>query len=112
MNTRLRLILSGALALLLLTCTVAAWAHPQAPANATATASACDWIAGPAHGSCTGRPAAPAIVAGTATPAVAEPAAAGMLPVGLGGRGGLLLFATAAIAGAVGLILTAERRSR
>ncbi|MEV7525621.1 hypothetical protein [Streptomyces sp. NPDC091371] len=111
MNTRLRLILTSALALLLLTCTVAAWAHPQSPATPIAGARACDRVIGPAHGYCTGRRTAPTAAADPATAGVAVPAAAGVVPAAPGGRGWLLL-STAAIAGAVGLILTAERHTR
>ncbi|MFD9725960.1 hypothetical protein [Streptomyces sp. NPDC059072] len=106
MTTRLRLLCGTALALLLLPCTVAAWANPQP------TAGACDRITGLAHGYCTGSPAEPAAVTAPATAEVAGPALVGVVPAVLGGRGGLLLFSTAAIAGAVGLILTAERRAR
>ncbi|MFE2167918.1 hypothetical protein ACFXB3_23095 [Streptomyces sp. NPDC059447] len=112
MTTRLRLLYGTALALLLLTCTIAAWANPRSPATSTDTASAgaCARITGPAHEYCTGSPAEPAAVTAPATAEVAG--LAGVVPAALGGRGGLLLFSTAAIAGAVGLILTAERRAR
>ncbi|UUU37541.1 hypothetical protein [Streptomyces sp. NBC_00162] len=119
MNTHLRLLLTGALALLLLTCTIAAWASPQSmPSRATslpaaaAEGGACDMVVGPAHAYCTRAPSA----AGPSTAAtVAGPSAAAAVirvPAGLDGRVALTLFATAAIGGAVGLVLTVERRMR
>ncbi|MFD7555222.1 hypothetical protein ACFV9E_11905 [Streptomyces sp. NPDC059835] len=112
MTTHIRLLCGTALALLLLTCTVAAWANPQSPTTTADTAGACARVTGPAHGYCTDSPAEPAAVTAPATAQVAGPALASVVPGPLGGRGGLLLFSTAAIAGAVGLILTAERRAR
>ncbi|MEU9304929.1 hypothetical protein [Streptomyces sp. NPDC048269] len=118
MNTHLRLLLTGALALLLLTCTVAAWASPQSqPLQATflpaaAKAGPCDMVVGPAHDYCTRTPSAasPNTAATVAGPSAA--AAVIRVPAGLDGRVALMLFATAAIGGAVGLALSVERRMR
>lgn len=115
MNTPLRLILGSALALLLLTCTVAAWAHPRSPATPTAEAGACERVIGPAHDYCTRRAPAPATTADRAAPTAAGPALAtraALVPAALGGRTGMLLFSTAAIGGAIGLLLISERRMR
>ncbi|MFD3938224.1 hypothetical protein ACFWSF_09490 [Streptomyces sp. NPDC058611] len=121
MTTHLRLRLSGALALLLLTCTTAVWASPQAPAPAP-TAGPCTHLIGPARDYCARLPATPATV--SAPPAAddhvravlvspgAVTRAAERIRASAGWRNGLLLFSTAAIAGAVGLILSAERRTR
>ncbi|WP_369776285.1 hypothetical protein [Streptomyces sp. R33] len=114
MNAHLRLLLSGALALLLLTCTVAAWAAPHASPSGTTSPSVagaavssepCDLVIGPAHDYCTRGPGTAATVAGPF-------AAATVVPTGMDGRIGLMLFATAAIGGALGLVLAFERRSR
>ncbi|MEU9148089.1 hypothetical protein [Streptomyces sp. NPDC048349] len=118
MNTRLRLLLTGALALLLLTCTVAAWASPQGqPPRATSLPAAanggpCDMVIGPAHDYCArgtsaAGPNMAAAVAGPSAAASVVPA-----PASLGGWIGLMLFATAALGGAVGLVLAVERRMR
>ncbi|MFF3864019.1 hypothetical protein [Streptomyces sp. NPDC002209] len=113
MNAHLRLLLATALALLLLTCTVAAWANPQsrpsgaasAPAAAAADSDPCSLVVGAAHDYCTRGP--------DTTNAVGRyPMVATVVPAGLGGPAGLLLFATAAIGAAVGLVLTVERRAR
>lgn len=118
MTTRLRLRLDGALALLLLTCTTAVWAFPQAPASAS-EAGPCTHLIGPAHGCCARLPAAPASVpppsaaAGGARAVLVSPTqAAERIRASAGWRDGLLLFSTAAVAGAAGLVLSAERRTR
>ncbi|OEJ30001.1 hypothetical protein [Streptomyces subrutilus] len=118
MNTHLRLLLTGVLALLLFTCTVAAWALPQSqPPRVTSLPAAakggpCDMVVGPAHDYCTRAPSP----AGPSMPAtVADHSAAAAVirvPAGMDGRVALTLFATAAIGGAVGLVLTVERRMR
>lgn len=110
MNAHLRLLLSAALALLLLTCTVAAWANPReqptaVPGVAAADSEPCDLVIGPAHDYCTRGTGTAAAVTGPA-------AAATVVPTGMHGRLGLMLFATAAIGGAVGLVLAFERRAR
>ncbi|MFE5771369.1 hypothetical protein ACFQ7O_23750 [Streptomyces sp. NPDC056485] len=113
MNAHVRLLLSGALALPLLTCTVAAWANPQsrpsgtasAPVGAAADSDPCDFVIGAAHDYCTRGP--------DASDAVGRyPLVATVVPAGLCGPVGLLLFATTAIGAAVGLVLTVERRAR
>ncbi|MFD9411535.1 hypothetical protein ACFWBN_31555 [Streptomyces sp. NPDC059989] len=119
MNRQLRLLLGADVCLLLLTCTVAAWAGPQAgkasaPDVAAADAGPCDRVIGPAHDYCTRTPAtttatrsADAVTAGPTAAATAT-----LIPAALRGRAGLLVFATVAIAGAIGLVLTVERRTR
>ncbi|MGW0751980.1 hypothetical protein [Streptomyces sp. NPDC002587] len=113
MNRHLRLLLAGALALLLLTCTVAAWANPQrskasAPGVAAADGGPCDLVIGPAHDYCTRTPAARTVSGSAGAATVAGPVAATTAAVV---PAALLVFATAAIAGAVGLVLTYERRT-
>ncbi|MFD3328619.1 hypothetical protein [Streptomyces sp. NPDC058701] len=122
MTTHLRLRLGGALALLLLTCTTAVWASPQAPAPAPA-AGPCTHLIGPSpRDYCARLPATPAPVSPTpaadghvravlVSPGVVTRAAE-RIRASAGWRNGLLLFSTAAIAGAVGLVLSAERRTR
>ncbi|MFD9338648.1 hypothetical protein ACFWBF_30275 [Streptomyces sp. NPDC060028] len=107
-----RLLLVAAVALLLLTCTVAAWALPHArpfaPASGSSTSAAtvddhCGWIIGPAHDYCPLALSRPA-----KTPLSTEQAT--FKPSGSGGGTGLLLFSTLAIAAAIGLVSTAGRR--
>lgn len=121
MTTHLRLRLGGALALLLLTCTTAVWASPQAPASASKTGP-CLHLVGPARDYCARLPATPAPVSpspaadGRVRAVLVSPGAvtraAERTRASAGWRNGLLLFSTAAIAGAVGLVLSAERRAR
>ncbi|MEU9033349.1 hypothetical protein AB0D45_00260 [Streptomyces sp. NPDC048352] len=83
-----RLLLEGAVAVLLLVCIVSVWAPPPAHASfASPVAAACG-------------------VAGTPAPV----ARAAVWPGGLEGRTVLLLFSTAAIGAAVGLVTLAGRR--
>lgn len=110
MNTSLRLRLTAALVLLLLTSIVSVWAHPpkwQSPNTAAPSGAAgsepCDLVIGPAHGWCTRRPVTAAPVTGTVSAATAIPAARD-------GHNGLATFATLAIAAAIALAV--ERRVR
>ncbi|MFD9356434.1 hypothetical protein [Streptomyces sp. NPDC060031] len=107
-----RLLLVAAIALLLLTCTVAAWAlphtRPSAPAIGTSTFTAaagerCELIIGPAHDSC-----ASALAQAVDTPRSTERSA--VWPGVLNHRTSLLLFSTLAIAAAIGLVSTAGQR--
>lgn len=107
-----RLLLVAAMALLLLTCTVAAWAlphtRPSTPPGGAASSTAavddrCRWIIGPAHDYCTS-------AIGEPTDTVRPTHRAAIGPAGLDGRSGLLLFSTLAIAGAIALVSTAGRR--
>ncbi|MER7467890.1 hypothetical protein [Streptomyces sp. NPDC097981] len=112
MNTHLRLLLTGALALLLLTSTIAAWAHPpqwrslttSVPVGA-ADSGPCDLLIGPARDCCTRGPGTAATVTGTSSAATAVPAA-------FDDRTGLTMFATLAISAAIAMVLTVERRAR
>lgn len=119
MNTHLRPLLTGALALLLLTCTVAAWASPQSQPRANPTlltaaagGSPCDMVIGPAYNYCTRDPSAAGPTTATDVAGPSAVAAVVPAPASLDGRFGLMLFATAAIGGAIGLVLTVERRMR
>ncbi|MFB6808873.1 hypothetical protein [Streptomyces sp. NPDC056387] len=111
-HAHLRLLLSGALALLLLACTVAAWAAPHGFASASPFTAApvssepCDLVIGPAHDYCTRGPDT------VATVTVTSSAATVVVAAGMDGPIGLMLFAAAAIGGAVGLVLAFERRAR
>ncbi|KPH98736.1 hypothetical protein OV450_5607 [Actinobacteria bacterium OV450] len=112
-HAHLRLLLSGALALLLLACTVAAWAAPHGFASGTtspftaapASSEPCDLVIGPAHDYCTRGPDTVATVTVTSS-------AATVVPAGMDGPTALMLFTTAAIDGAGGLVLAFERRAR
>ncbi|MCC0100693.1 hypothetical protein K7B10_39265 [Streptomyces flavotricini] len=112
MNTNLRLRLTAALVLLLLTGIVSAWAHPprwQSPNTAVPAGASdsepCALVIGPAHDWCTRGPATAATVTGTSWAATAVPAARD-------GHNGLMVFATVAISAAIALALTVERRTR
>ncbi|WP_157880333.1 hypothetical protein [Streptomyces katrae] len=105
-----RLLLVGAVAVLLLACTVAAWALPHttvtAPAarlSASQTGERCARNTGSVHELCPPDPAAPVAVPHPSTPAVAG------LPW-LDARAALLLFSTAAVAAAIALASVAGRR--
>lgn len=104
-----RLLLVTAVTLLLLTCTVAAWAlphtRPTVPAvpSVSAPAEICGRIIGPARDYCTRNVSQPAAAA-----PLRERAA--LWPGVLDARAGLLLFSTIAIAAAIGLVSTAGRR--
>ncbi|MER5870499.1 hypothetical protein [Streptomyces sp. NPDC002044] len=121
MTTHLRLRLGGALALLLLTCTTAVWASSQDHASAS-KAGPCMHLIGPARDYCARLPATPVPASpppaadGRTRAAMVSPAvvtrAADRVRASAGWRSGLLLFSTAAIAGAVGMVLSAERRTR
>ncbi|MFI8266669.1 hypothetical protein [Streptomyces sp. NPDC085665] len=83
MNTYLRLLLNGALALLLLTGTIAAWTQPprwRPPTRSTSAGEAghgpCDLLIGPVRNWCTGSPGTAATVTGAGSAAAAVPAAA------------------------------------
>ncbi|MGW6412293.1 hypothetical protein ACWF95_34580 [Streptomyces vinaceus] len=112
MTARLRLLLAAALALLLLTCAVAAWLSPgsrpsgsaSAPAATAASSHPCGLVIGPAHGFCA-RGRERATVAGTSSVAVVVPAA-------LASRTELMLFASATVSAAVALVRAVERRHR
>ncbi|MEU9943659.1 hypothetical protein [Streptomyces lavendulae] len=101
----MRPLLLAAVALLLLTCTAAAWAipcvHPASPRAATAfdahTADGCGSPATSAASCGAGRMPGPA-------------AQAVVWPGGLNSRAALLLFSTAAVAAAIGLVSSAGRR--
>lgn len=110
MNNHLRLPLTAALALLLLACTVAAWAIPggrhagTATSPATARSGSCGMVVGPAHSYCTRHRSTTSAAGGQlATHAHAPALRDGHIA---------LAFATAAIGGATGLILNLERRTR
>ncbi|MFD8985684.1 hypothetical protein [Streptomyces sp. NPDC059564] len=105
-TTAARLLLGGAVALLLITCTAAAWAMPHTrPSPPTITArfeagasEGCDLIAGPATAYCgTTRMPGPTVKAA-------------VWPAGLNSRTALLLVSTAAVAAAIGLVSSAGRR--
>ncbi|WP_407842134.1 hypothetical protein ACE1OC_43050 (plasmid) [Streptomyces sp. DSM 116496] len=105
----IRLLLVTAATLLLLTCTVAAWAlphtRPTAPASLTASAAGkpCGRIIGPARDYCM-RNTSPSVAAAPA------PERAALWPGVRDARAGLLLFSTAAVAAAIALVSTAGRR--
>ncbi|MGW8782382.1 hypothetical protein ACWGNM_30565 [Streptomyces sp. NPDC055796] len=109
MNTSLRLQLTTALVLLLLTGIISVWAHPpqwQSPHTAVPAGAAnsepCDLVIGPARDWCTRGPAPAATVTGTSSAATAVP----------DGHNGLMVCATLAISAAIALALTVERRAR
>ncbi|MFB7054215.1 hypothetical protein [Streptomyces vinaceus] len=112
MNTNLRLQLTAALVLLLLTGIFAVWANPPqwqspntaVPAGATGS-EPCDLVIGPAREWCTRAPAAAATVTGTSSAATAVPAAPDS-------HNGPMVCATLAISAAIALALTLERRTR
>ncbi|MFF3214141.1 hypothetical protein ACFYYB_26130 [Streptomyces sp. NPDC002886] len=104
-----RLLLVTAVTLLLLTCTVAAWALPRTHTNATSGPAAisaeavhgpCGRILGPARDYCTRTTRWPV--------AVAEQAA--LRGGTFDARSGLLLFSAVTVAAAIGLVSTAGRR--
>lgn len=106
-----RLLITAAVTLMLLTCTVAAWAMPHtrpydAAAHMVPVASAgdrCDLIAGPARDVCRSLPCESVAAPGPS-------AAAALSSPPLDGKAMLLLFSTVAVAAAIGLVTTAERR--
>lgn len=109
-----RPLLVTAVTLLLLTCTVAAWAlphtRPTAPGaaayvSAPAAGEPCRLIIGPARDYCTRNTSQSAAAA-----PVPVPERAGLWPGVLDARAGLLLFSTAAVAAAIALVSTAGRR--
>lgn len=104
-----RLLLVAAMALLLLTCTVAAWSLPHtrssdAAAGASTAAAVvdehCGLIIGSAHDYC----------ARALTDMARSAERANLRPAGLDARTSLLLFSTLTIAAAIGLVSTAGRR--
>ncbi|MFZ3552087.1 hypothetical protein ACODT3_42075 [Streptomyces sp. 4.24] len=118
-----RLLLVAAVALLLLTCTVAAWALPHtrpaaasaASAATAATAATAGTVSAPAAADPCRRIIGPAgdycrRSVGASDSAVPVPSRAGLWLGGLDVRSGLLLFSTAAIAAAIGLVSSAGRR--
>ncbi|MFE2475333.1 hypothetical protein [Streptomyces sp. NPDC059389] len=111
MNTNLRLQLTAALVLLLLTGIVAVWAHPpqwQSPNTAVPAGAAgsepCDLVIGPARDWCTRGPA-------TAATMTATSSAATVFPGTQNDRSGLTVLAVLAVS-AIVLALTVERRAR
>lgn len=109
-----RLLLVTAVTLLLLTCTVAAWAlphtRPTAPAatesvSALAVGEPCQLVIGPARDYCTRNTSQSA----AAAPAPV-PERAGLWSGVPDARAGLLLFSTVAVAAAIALVSTAGRR--
>lgn len=101
-----RLLMGGAVSLLLITCTTAAWAMPHTrPSPPTVTArfeagasEGCELIAGPAAAYCgTTRMPGPTVKAA-------------VWPADLNSRTALLLVSTAAVAAAIGLVSGAGRR--
>ncbi|MEW2372572.1 hypothetical protein AB0940_24865 [Streptomyces sp. NPDC006656] len=108
-----RLLLVGAVAVLLLACTVAAWALPHTPVTSpSAGVSASQADAGCARGTglgpepCVSEPVSPVAASQPTVPTV--PGVAG-LP-GLDARSALLLFSTIAVAAAIALVSAAGRR--
>ncbi|MGW1521447.1 hypothetical protein [Streptomyces sp. NPDC002287] len=105
-----RLLLVGAVAALLLACTVAAWALPHTPvASPAAGVSAsqadakCARGTGPGSESCVSEPVSPVAASQPTVPGVTG------LP-GLDERSALLLFSTVAVAAAIALVSAAGRR--
>ncbi|MEV6683914.1 hypothetical protein AB0N28_00935 [Streptomyces sp. NPDC051130] len=109
-TTNLRLLITAAMTLMLLTCTVAAWAMPHtrphvSPGQAAGVAAVgdrCHLIAGPARDVCRSAPEP------VTSPRPA--AAAAVWPAALDGSTVLLLFSTVAVAAAIALVTMAERR--
>ncbi|MEU3315798.1 hypothetical protein ABZ743_24420 [Streptomyces sp. NPDC006662] len=106
----MRLLLVGAVAVLLLACTVAAWALPHSPVTSpSAGVSASQADAGCARG--IGLGPEPCVSEPVSRVAASQPTVPGVagLP-GLDARSALLLFSTIAVAAAIALVSAAGRR--